>query len=148
MPHLCGVLAQHVFALGLRLGGLRQFCGELGVLPVRATDLQRHGELQRHHVGVGDSPLAVHELYRPVRMAIGAGHLSPSAGELLAPLERENLRMVGEFRIERVLVQGDRVDRRLSSQRAFRRLTNPSCKGELCAANLARCIGIQVFGFG
>ena len=134
---LGSVRAQHVLTLGLRPGGLRQRCGQLRVLSAGATDLKRHGELQCHHVGVAAAPLAVHELHRPVGVTIGARNLSLGARQFFAPLEREHLGMLGQLRVERVFVEGDGVDRRLTRKRPTRGIANPPNERDLGAADPA-----------
>jgi hypothetical protein len=56
--------------------------------------------------------------------------------------------MLGQLRVERVLVQRYRVDSGLPGQRAFRRFTDPSSQGELGTASRARGLRIQVLRFG
>src|SRR5262249_52925276 len=125
-----------------------EFRGQLRVLPVSATDLQRHCQFQCRHVRVTGAACTVAELHCPVRMSLGASDLGSSSGELFTPLECHDFRMILKLSIQCVLVKGDCVDRGLACEASVCGIANPPSKSDPGSAHGAGGFERLILEFG
>src|SRR5262252_8575003 len=81
-------------------------------------------------------------------MALGASDLGSGSGELLAPLECHDFRMVLKLRIQCVFVQRDRVDRGLTCESSLGCIAHPPSESDPGGAHRARGLERLILKFG